>query len=268
MAKWLKSDSRFRLVSGKVTEKVKAGFYILTEDMSSSLILEPYSPTSEKIIPFTGEPYRTIYNQFYNFIDKQATYEQYGFTHKRGILLYGPPGTGKSLFVADLCNRAVKEFDAIVIYNDDCMDTFKDYMSLVQQHITDRLKIVVIEEIDTWSGQEAQMAELLESSSVDNSNTIFLATTNHIERVPAKIRDRAGRFDVKIELAHPSEEIRRIYISDMLLRYDGNIDLDKLVKYTDKLSLAAVKEFLLNMVVYKKSMQETAALFNKQEQDD
>jgi SpoVK/Ycf46/Vps4 family AAA+-type ATPase len=79
---------------------------------------------------------------------------------------------------------------------------------------------------------------------IQKSNVIFMATTNHIDKIPARIR-RPGRFSSIIEVGFPSEETRLFYLNKKL---GGRSGLGLWAKKTEGFSIDELKETVLAVV--------------------
>ena len=147
------------------------------------------------------------------FIDKFLKdvdyYSAKQLNYKTGILLYSEPGTGKSSLVKALACKYKRSICQVNIGTIEKVN-FNELTSMINAD-SDKY-IVLFEDIDTLYLNRDKVTEdgksyndiingllqFLDSTSSPN-NVIFLATTNHYDRLdPALIRD--GRFDLKLEV--------------------------------------------------------------------
>ena len=147
------------------------------------------------------------------FFANKSIYDKRNLHYKTGILLYGEPGTGKST----IANMIASEFKCdMVIIN---MNSFKD---LDTDSLTSTLNadddtyVVLLEDIDCVIGNREdenedldnkknvnKLLQFLDSNSSPN-NVIFIATTNHIDKLDGAIV-RDGRFDLIKEITNIDE---------------------------------------------------------------
>jgi hypothetical protein len=127
-----------------------------------------------------------------------------GYYHKIGVLLYGIEGTGKSTILKKYYTEAIKKHNAIVFYIDN-YEYFMTTWTFISdiRNIQDNPFIIIFEEIDslfsTNNSNESRLKTALDGPlSIDN--TIYLATTNYIDRIPAAIKDRPSRFKYKFNI--------------------------------------------------------------------
>lgn len=177
-----------------------------------------------------NETKETIKKYLDGFISKKEWYDKNTLRYHFGILLYGPPGTGKSVTVqaiADYLNA-----DMCLIPTDG-LGNLQNYLERgLGQPLSDKLRIVVVEDIDRSALFDKNFKFILSNESDENrqnwrqpmnsrggfaqllnyldgtdspENVIFVFTTNHIETLdPALIRP--GRCDLKIEITSICEE--------------------------------------------------------------
>lgn len=177
-------------------------------------------------------------------------YREFGFAHKRGILLYGPPGTGKTTSVRSLIDAHTRD-DGIVlrIRNDDDCTLFAMAYWIIRQANPDMRLLAVMEDIENLvSNCEEQLLDLLDGLQA-TENLMFLATTNHLVRLPLRLRARPGRFDRVLPIGYPCAATRAAFVRSFAPDMAPNL-LDEVVEVSAGLSLAHIKEIVLRKTVY------------------
>lgn len=142
------------------------------------------------------------------FMNNYAMYEAKNLNFKTGILFKGEPGTGKTTLAQ--CIATTYNIDIITID----MTTFKNINinELCNLINNDTFRyVILLEDIDCIIGDredetedregKALVNKLLQflDSSVSPNNVIFIATTNHPEKLDKAIT-RNGRFDLTVEI--------------------------------------------------------------------
>ena len=176
---------------------------------SLSITFSPMSPRNVETLYFSNNEKEKVIEHIDRFNNHKDFYESRQILYKTGILLYGNPGTGKSSFVKSL---ATKYGRSIINVNIATLQNI-DLNSLAQSIVVDdrREYIVLFEDIDTLflnrTDSDLRVSEnlvinkllqFLDSNS-SPTNVIFIATTNHIERLDEALL-REGRFDLKVEV--------------------------------------------------------------------
>lgn len=143
-----------------------------------------------------------------NFLKNKPIYETRNLRYKTGILMEGEPGTGKT----SLATAIATEYKCDLIVVD--MNTFDKINALALSETIDAdddMYVVLLEDIDCVIGdrddtnidkeEKALVNKLLQflDSSSSPTNVIFIATTNHPEKLDAAIK-RDGRFDLIVEV--------------------------------------------------------------------
>lgn len=163
---------------------------------------EQIDGVDEKSIIFP-EKYQ-IFDYLNAWLQSETYFTSCGINHKIGILLYGEPGTGKTTFAKILATKYnlnlikfnLNEISKLISKNDFWKDLEESVVVLedIDCLVSKRDESVTSEDKENFQA----LLQLLDGINSCNK-TIFLATTNYIDRLdPALIRD--GRFDIKIEM--------------------------------------------------------------------
>jgi len=207
----------------------------------------------------------TIKEEIIGFLDDFNSNEQWyidhGLSYQTGILLYSPPGCGKTSLVKAIASKYKKN---LYILSPSSLHDIEKAMSDLEPD-----SILLIEDIDSnmsthrrrkakrnKDGSESIPSDLAEElaagpsnisdilNSIDgiiaSHNRILIATTNHVEKLDDALL-REGRFDLKIELTHVTNEMAKrffeLYFKDFV--FPTNFDIK------DNISPAKVQNLIL-----------------------
>lgn len=202
---------------------------------------------------FSDHIKETIVKSIDSFIENSELYNKRNLRHKIGILLYGEPGTGKS----SLANAIATKYNLdLLILNMDQLVKI-NVEKLCSQTNTGNLKVILLEDIDTLiknrdneitTDQENIINKLLQflDSNISPSNTIFIATTNHIEKLDKAIT-RKGRFDLALEVK-PLDECQ---VFKMCKSFDlTNEESNEIVSSmkTNRINQSLLQDLILNKI--------------------
>ena len=162
-----------------------------------------------------------LFTHINRFLSNKNKYQSRDLLYKTGILLYGEPGTGKSTISRMICTEY--HLDMIIIDMSNFCKMNIDYITN-SINADGEMYILVLEDIDRVMDNietdkyEAvnKLLQFLDSSS-SPTNVIFIATTNHLDRLdPAITRD--GRFDLVLNVGSINKEPA----IDMIKSFDVN----------------------------------------------
>jgi len=195
-------------------------------------------------------------------LEKTEILESKGIDIKFGALLQGPYGTGKTLLAWNLAAKAVKNgWTFVYVKNPEIV---KEVMEITQS-LSHSAKgtLMFVEDIDLiLSGdRDAEMNEvinLMDGGDNKKLNTIYLFTTNHIEKInPTFLRGK--RIGALISMEHLEPEVTEKFIRYFLgENLDLNEDLTEVVKMIsdNKITPAFVSEIIekaqANLIFYEK----------------
>lgn len=213
------------------------------------------------------------------FKDSTKTmYKNMNIPHKRGIILHGDPGNGKSALIRETIRRTPNI--AKIVFNPG-MKRFTNVLSLLVEALDGEPAIVILEDMDSIIDQRnrAEFLNILDGINMI-SGVFFIGTTNYIERIDPAFVNRSGRFDRVYTIGNPDAAIRREFFREcnigtllsgcemytksksskigtrhIVLSPEGNVMMnsttskynriiDIFTKYSDGMSMAALKEFI------------------------
>lgn len=210
-----------------------------------------------------------ILNEITSFWKKGKTFKKYGFLHRRGYLLWGPQGSGKTAIVQLVVAEIVKSGGIVFI----C-----DHPSILEMALEefrtiekDRPIVCLFEDVDAIikkHGEDELLSLLDGETQIDK--VLNIATTNYPEQIDKRIVRRPRRFDRRIKIGMPNDEVRKIYFQKKLKIADSEID--KWVKATDKFSFASCAELVISVkclgIEFNEAVTILEDLMNKKESSD
>lgn len=150
-----------------------------------SLTPERYFPLEEWHLGF-----KKMDEQISAFLKNQGYYYYRGLPYRRNMLLFGEGGTGKSTYIYQKCREFVEEHDAIIIKIDNFgrLKGLSRYLAEEMDVINDRLKVLVIEDVDQFRDDYArdELIYLLNRAELQN-NTLLIMTSTLPNAIPNRI---------------------------------------------------------------------------------
>lgn len=191
----------------------------------------------------------TIINFINNWKLQKDVYYKHELVYKTGILLYGEPGTGKSTICKAITSYL--EYNIHIIDIQEYIDTPHELKERINK-ITEN-SVILFEDIDCVLADRTNdnisderkfiigtILNILDGINSPN-NIIFLATTNHIEKLDKAII-RNGRFDLVIEIPKISRELAE----EMKISFNSKLNLDK---YTFPINPSLLQNELLQEII-------------------
>lgn len=185
----------------KVGTEFSPGFYSAVTDNEN---LSIYEESLEEL----HNPYRTPENNAIMAVVEgffaDGVYEKItslGFIHKLGILLHGGQGTGKTSIMNFIAQKLIDEKGAIAFF---CSNHNQLQSAIVLAASIREIQKNPIVFIGDEFEQYAQEGESMMKNFLDGNksipNTLFLAATNYITKVPDTLKKRSSRFKLVIEI--------------------------------------------------------------------
>ena len=168
---------------------------------------------------------------------------------KRGLLLYGPPGVGKTHAVRYLIGQLTDV--TVVELSGDSLGAIGEACSVAR---TLQPAMIVVEDVDliaeergSYPGGSPLLFQLLNEMDglSEDTDVVFLLTTNRAEVLEPALAARPGRVDQAIAIERPDLAARRRLFA--LYRGDLDIDesnLDAVLERTEGVTASFLKELL------------------------
>lgn len=264
------SKGVYQAIGKMVTCKtIPSGYYSLKQDQKGNIFVMSKDFIYDDYIDLPIPEFKEIIEDIDKFWKIENKFEEYGFVFKRGILIHGKQGLGKSFLINGIIKDLIEKRGGVVfsLFNEYDLSVFhqffREQFRLIEPK---RPVIVVIEDIDglcRTSSTETQLINILDGVE-HSSNMIYLATTNHIERLEERITNRPSRFDRRYHIKAPDENVRKVFIENKMKKEDlKKIDIDEWVEKTDGFNLAHIKELIISVIIYENKFEYALEHLNK-----
>lgn len=214
----------------------------------SGMVFSRESTPSDRI--YLDPDQEALKNRLLEFVASRGRYAELGFSHKRGYLLYGPPGAGKTTVLRSIIKDIIA-LNGVVIKLGYLQEFPMAIQAIREIEGNDKTIMVVCEDVEEKS--DGTLTNVMDGMlSLDN--VFFVMTTNNIAQVSGRIKNRPSRIDELLFVDYPSDEARRIYISNVVnsvKSVDPGFNIDTWIKLTDGLSIAHIKELMIQVFVYR-----------------
>lgn len=229
-------------------EKLPSGVYHAFIDGRGTINFEAMPIQTDGLVQLNGGIANEILNEI-NFFFSDEVIERFSkrnIMHRRGILLHGPPGTGKSCVIYQLIKILIDK-NVVVLYDPHPYE-LKDIVDAIREQDEGRHILVIWEEFDDKiENFENSILQLMDGGKSVN-NIIFITTTNYLEKIPSRIRNRPSRIARLFEVSFPSADERREFISNKMLPEDLETQqLEEWVSLTEGMVIDQIKELITSV---------------------
>lgn len=251
--KWMHLGDGVFMLGGQSSEILPTGVYKIKIN-NGNLLFCSTPVMSDELIVLPNSQSKEILDTVNSFWNKKEQYNKFGQLHKRGILLHSSPGQGKSSILDLVFNELLKSNGLVFIVDEP--DLAIEAIKRLRRLEPLRNLILLYEDIDslfqTWG--EKNLLSMLDGQE-QTDNVLHIATTNYLEKIPDRLKNRPGRFDEVIEIKSPDSGQRKIYIEHLLKNNENQSMVLQITTDTDGFSLAQIKEFILSVYLLDKDYQ-------------
>lgn len=272
---WSKNQAGYIVSVNETFPELEAGYYSIRSSMSMGMYFQKENIETNKLYPMPNEATKSVLSDIQKFWTLEDVYKKYERVFRRNYLIYSAPGTGKSSLIKIMCQELIEKYNGI-IFNIDSAESLALYpgaINRVRSVEPNRKIITIIEDIDTFIGNEGGYVNTSIASSallnildgaLTTGNIVTIATTNYIEKIEARYKNRPSRFDMVIEFPLPNDESRKTFIEKTVKPEDlDKIDIDKWVKRTKGYSIDNINELILLFFVFGHSENEAFSRIQK-----
>jgi hypothetical protein len=253
IATFLKIGHEYQPIpKAETIDRLPSGIYNVKFDPRNEMVAFAESKTThDDLVDLPGTAYDEVLSELEYFLTDEcfSRHKKVGLLHKMNILLFGPPGTGKTCIVNRVAHRTIQE-GGLVLFNPP-PQSLREVFRILDKFQPDTRVLVIFEELDQQinSYGEDPFLHILDGE-VQKANAMFIATTNYINKIPARIR-RPGRFAVRVEVGYPSFEARKFYCMRKL--EDESLST-AIASLTENFSIDQLKEVIRSHYCMKKPL--------------
>lgn len=243
-------DNFFPNVQADRTSTLPAGAYECGMMMDGTPYLKPINIVTDSIVDIPDSGINEIVNDVRLFWSDAVTakFKEYGLVKSRGLIGEGIAGSGKTIAMAKTAKMVINEFNGVVLFNPE-PDMAKEFLRLIKDIEPDKKVMVMWEEFDSMLGRSESTLLSLLDGEIKVDNVIYLATTNYISRIPARIKNRPSRFAKIVTFTAPNREGREAFLKAKLHESDMHL-LPALLDASDGFVIDQVKDLIISVCCF------------------
>ena len=246
---------------------LEAGYYSINFDNQTGLYFKKEKIEINKIYRLPNKASDIILNDISKFWTLEEQYKKYNRVFRRNYLLYSAPGTGKTSLINLMCQELIEKYNGIVfsIRNSNEFEFYLESINRIKKIEPNRKIITIIEDIDNYISERGNKTSGLDSfilnvldGNMKTNGVVTIATTNFIDKIETRYKNRPSRFDRVIEFPLPTSEGRKMFIEKSVSPDDlSKIDIDKWVENTEGFTIDHLNELIVLYFIFGHSEEES-----------
>lgn len=234
---------------------LEPGYYSLGSSPSIGMYFVKENVQLNKLYRLPNDATDIILNDISKFWTLEETYKKYNRVFRRNYLLYSAPGTGKTSLINLMCQELIDKYNGIVLSLtcESDIHMYPDAIRRIRAIEPDRKIITIIEDIDNFiasseyerTSVDSHLLNILDGN-LKAGGIVTIATTNYIDKISGRYKNRPSRFARVIEFPLPNRESRKIFIEKTVRPEDlKTIDIEKWVNNTEGYTIDHINELVI-----------------------
>ncbi len=263
---WSLVNGQYIVCVSSTFDHLEPGYYSIGTDTNIGLYFQKENVNLDRLYRMPNDATDIVMNDISKFWTLRDRYKKYHQVFKRNYLLYSAPGTGKTSLINLMCQDLINKYNGVVfnLMDEGSILNFPEVVRRVRKIDGDTPIIAVIEDVDNFISNDHQRSQVdscllnILDGNYKMSDVVIIATTNYIERIQARYKNRPSRFNRVIEFPLPNAESRRLYLEKTILPEDIDmINLDDWVAKTEGYTIDHIKELTQQFFIFGNTEEES-----------